>query len=369
VGEIDGLFGRTQQCRLTIASEVRADVQGRDVGGVISWARSSSIRCLATRTSRATQQPTRDPRALSSFPAADLTGRTSWGLVAPSSPIRTTGRQRNEVGGLTGSTVVVGWGLAATLLVLATVGSAMTLFGGLGARVGRGVVTAAGRAVVQLAVVSAVIVAVVRSLWLSAAFVLFMLVVAVVTSARRMTEDRSGLLAVLPIAAGAVVVLAIVLTTGVVPLTGIAVVPIGGIVLGGAMTATSLAGRRALDELDARRGEFEAALALGVRERDAARFVTRPSAAQALTPAMDQTRTVGLVTLPGAFVGVLLGSGDPVQAAAAQVLVLIGLLAAEAVAVVVTVELVARGLIQRGDPANTQSPRRQRWDTRMRRRR
>jgi len=73
----------------------------------------------------------------------------------------------------------------------------MTQLGGLGPRVGRGVVvTAAVRAVVQLAVVSAVIVAVVRSLWLSAAFVLFMLVVAAVTSSRRITDDRSGLLAV-----------------------------------------------------------------------------------------------------------------------------------------------------------------------------
>ena len=123
---------------------------------------------------------------------------------------------------MTGSTVVVGWGLAATLLVLTAIGSAMALLGGLGVRVGRGVVTAAVRAVLQLAVVSAVIVAVVRSLWLSAAFVLFMLVVAAMTSSRRITDDRSGLLAVVPIAAGAVVVLAIVLATGVVPLTGIA---------------------------------------------------------------------------------------------------------------------------------------------------
>ena len=45
--------------------------------------------------------------------------------------------------------------------------------------------------------------------------------------------------------------------------------------------------------------------------------------------------------------GVLIGSGNPVQAGAAQVLVLIGLLAAEAVAAVVTVELVARGRISR----------------------
>jgi putative ABC transport system permease protein len=126
-----------------------------------------------------------------------------------------------------------------------------------------GLVTAAARAVLQLAVVSVVIVAVVRSLWLSAAFVLLMLVVAAATSARRMTGDLSGLLAVVPIAGGAVIVLAIVLSTGVVPPVGIAVVPIGGIVLGGAMTATSLAGRRALDELDGRRGEYEAALDAG----------------------------------------------------------------------------------------------------------
>ena len=53
--------------------------------------------------------------------------------------------------------------------------------------------------------------------------------------------------------------------------------------------------------------------------------------------------------MPGPFVGVLLGSGDPVQAAA-QVLVLIGLLAAEAVAVVITVELVAGGGIRRTEP-------------------
>jgi putative ABC transport system permease protein len=162
-----------------------------------------------------------------------------------------------------------------------------------------------------------------------------------------MTRDRSGLLAALPIGAGAGVVLAMVLTSGAVPLTGIAVVPVGGIVIGGAMTATSLAGRRALDELTARRGEYEAALSLGLLERDAALEVIRYSAAQALVPALDQTRTVGLVTLPGAFVGVLIGSGDPVQAGAAQLLVLVGLLAAESIAVVIVLELVARGRVRR----------------------
>jgi putative ABC transport system permease protein len=62
---------------------------------------------------------------------------------------------------------------------------------------------------------------------------------------------------------------------------------------------------------------------------------------------MDQTRTVGLVTLPGAFVGVLLGGGSALQAGATQLLVLIALLAAEAIAAALTLELVARSLIRR----------------------
>jgi putative ABC transport system permease protein len=116
------------------------------------------------------------------------------------------------------------------------------------------------------------------------------------------------------------------------------------------MTATSLAGRRALDELAGRHGEYEAAMSLGLMERDAAMELVRPAARRALVPAADQTRTVGLVTRPDAFVGVLIGCGNPVQAGAAQVLVLIGLLAAEAIAAVVTVELVARNRTSRPQP-------------------
>ncbi|WP_173058167.1 ABC transporter permease [Phytohabitans houttuyneae] len=43
--------------------------------------------------------------------------------------------------------------------------------------------------------------------------------------------------------------------------------------------------------------------------------------------------------------GVLLGGASPVEAGAAQLLVLVGLLAVEATAVIVVVELVARRLI------------------------
>ena len=55
---------------------------------------------------------------------------------------------------------------------------------------------------------------------------------------------------------------------------------------------------------------------------------------------------MGLVTLPGAFVGMLLGGASPLQAAAVQLLVLVGLLLVQSVAVLATLELVARGQLR-----------------------
>lgn len=241
--------------------------------------------------------------------------------------------------------VAVGWGLAG-VLVLLTAAAAVVV--GLG-RIGpwRPVVTAAVRGVAQLAAVSFVIVLVLRNGWLTAGFVLLMFGIATATSARRITKDRQGLWAAAAIGGGVAPVLALLLGTRLVPLAPVAVVPIAGIFIGGAMTATSLAGRRALDELAARHGEYEAALALGMTSRDAVLLVCRHTANQALVPALDQTRTVGLVTLPGTFVGILLGGGTPIQAGATQLLVLVALLAIEGIAVLTTVELVAAGAIGR----------------------
>ena len=155
---------------------------------------------------------------------------------------------------------------------------------------------------------------------------------------------RLGFVA-LAIVGGAGPVVALVLASDTVPLRGEAVIPVAGIIVGGAMTATSLAGRRLREELERRRGEVEAALAIGLLSRDAVLLVVRAAATTALVPPLDQTRTVGLVTLPGAFVGVLLGGGTPLQAGAAQLLVLVGLLAAEVLAVWLVTELVARGAL------------------------
>jgi putative ABC transport system permease protein len=83
------------------------------------------------------------------------------------------------------------------------------------------------------------------------------------------------------------------------------------------------------------------ALPLGATMRQATADLVAVAVAEALVPALDQTRTTGLVTLPGAFVGALFGGASPLAAARFQLVVLVGLLAAESVATVVLLRLLA----------------------------
>ena len=91
------------------------------------------------------------------------------------------------------------------------------------------------------------------------------------------------------------------------------------------MTAATLTGRHLSQALVQRRDEVEAWLALGATNRAAVLELARSAVYNALVPALDQTRTVGLVTLPGTFVGALVGGASAAGAARFQLTVLVAL--------------------------------------------
>ncbi len=211
---------------------------------------------------------------------------------------------------------------------------------------GRDELVALARAGLQLGTVGLIIAVVLQHWGLTWAFVAVMLGVATITAGRRMSAERPAL--TFPAVAAAPVPITLgLMAIGLLPAAPIAVIPTAGILIGNAMTATALAGRRGLDSLTERRGEYEAALALGLPPRDATLLVVRDAARIALIPGLDQTRTAGLVTLPGAFVGTLLGGATPLEAAALQLIVSAGIMATQSVSVVLTVEGVARGQLRR----------------------
>ena len=212
----------------------------------------------------------------------------------------------------------------------------------------RDALVAVSRAVLQLAVVGFVIRAVIVRPALAPLYLAVMVGVAAYTSSRRLRGVRSGFpSAAAAIAAGAVAVTVVVVASGALPRDARDLVPFAAQIIGGSMTATTLAALRMRDDVLSGWDLVEAALAIGATPRQAVTDVARSSAAKALVPALDQTRNVGLVVLPGAYVGLLLAGASPAEAGRVQFLVLLGLLVAESLAAVVVTRLLADALGRR----------------------
>ena len=197
------------------------------------------------------------------------------------------------------------------------------------------------RAIAQLGVAALLIAAVVDSLPLSVALVCVMFAMGVLTTSTPGRGAAGVAWAALAMAAGVLPCVAVVLATGTIPAEGIALIPVAGIIVGNAMTAHTLVGRRAFAALREEHSQYEACLSLGLLPRQAIREIVHRRAPEALLPGLDQVKTTGVVTLPGAFIGVMLGGGTPAQAATAQVLVLFGIMAAQTVTVLVAEHLLA----------------------------
>ncbi|HEU4657984.1 MAG TPA: ABC transporter permease [Capillimicrobium sp.] len=205
----------------------------------------------------------------------------------------------------------------------------------------RDIAVVAIRAIVQLTAVGLVVTVVFEHLGLAAAFVVVMLVAAAFTSGHRLAGiPRARRIAVVAIGAPSLLALGLLLVAGAFPATPRGVIPVAGILIGGAMAAVSLGGRRVRDDLHDRLDEIETRLALGASAHQALHPTLRTAVTTALVPVLDQTRTVGLVALPGTFVGLVLGGASPAEAARVQLTVLLSLIAVELAAALLLARLV-----------------------------
>lgn len=190
------------------------------------------------------------------------------------------------------------------------------------------------RAIVQLGILSVILSGIIRSPALVALFLAVMVGAALWTVARRLRLRLHGvaLVAGVLIVASAVPVV-IVFAVGGAQFSPRYVLAIGGLVIGNAMSISTLMGRTLGSERVLRRDELEAWFSLGATPRQAALPIVRRAASTALIPSTDQTRTTGIVTLPGAFVGSIFAGASPLAAAEFQLIVLAAILATGALTV------------------------------------
>lgn len=228
------------------------------------------------------------------------------------------------------------WGLAASLILVA-VTVAISAWRRLGLE--RDVVIATVRALAQLLAVGYVLVLVIdpdQPVAYAWAWLVFMVAFAAWTVSRRAPEVPGVLpLALASLSASTAVTALVIFGLGIFPVEARAIVPVGGMMVGNAMTSTVLAGRRVVAEFSEKRPDVEARLALGQPWTEASRPGLRSALRAAMVQQIETTKAVGLVFLPGAMTGLILAGVDPADAVRVQAAIMFLILGAVAINVVV----------------------------------
>jgi len=236
-------------------------------------------------------------------------------------------------------------GLAQVAGALALVAIALGVSAWQRVHVGGDIGVAAVRAFVQLTAIGYVIKLIFDSRRLSFVFLLIaVMVVFGAFTARARARGVPGafwpLLVALAVAGAST--LGLVVGLGVFDPQARYLVPVGGMVIGNAMTAAAVALNRLGDEIAASERQIEATLALGATASQAVRPIVRRSLRSGVIPLIDSTKTTGLIFFPGTMVGMLLAGAAPVDAVRLQLILLYVLLGSVAIAALVAVLLAER---------------------------
>jgi putative ABC transport system permease protein len=227
---------------------------------------------------------------------------------------------------------VAAWQVAASLVLVAI---AIAISRWRQAGLERDIAIATVRSIVQLTLVGYAIKLIFEAdtIWLVLALLSVMVLFGALT-ARGRAKNVPGafwpLLIALAIAAAST--LGLVVALGVFEPTPRYLVPVGGMVIGNAMTASAVALNRLGDEVGDSRARIEATLALGATAREAALPIVRRALRSGMITLVDSTKTTGLIFFPGTMVGMLLAGASPTDAVRLQLILLYTLLGSVAIA-------------------------------------
>jgi UDP-glucose/iron transport system permease protein len=182
------------------------------------------------------------------------------------------------------------------------------------------------------------------TIWLVLALLTVMVTFGAITArsrARRVPDAFWPLLIALAVAGAAT--LGLVVALGIFEPTPRYLVPVGGMVIGNAMTASAVALNRLGDEVADSRARIEATLALGATAHQAAAPTLRRALRSGTISLIDSTKTTGLIFFPGTMVGMLLAGAAPTDAVRLQLILLYVLLGSVSISALVATALAYRG--------------------------
>ncbi|KAJ9181651.1 hypothetical protein P3X46_009759 [Hevea brasiliensis] len=178
-----------------------------------------------------------------------------------------------------------------------------------------------------------------RSVWIIVAY-LFMVSVAGYTAGQRAKHvPRGKYVAGASILAGTAVTMFVLVILNVFPFTPRYIIPVAGMMVGNAMTVTGVTMKRLRDDIKVQMSLVETALALGATPRQATLQQVKRALVIALSPVLDNAKTVGLISLPGAMTGLIMGGASPLEAIQLQIVVMNMLIGASTVSSIMSTYL------------------------------
>lgn len=158
--------------------------------------------------------------------------------------------------------------------------------------------------------------------WIILAY-LFMVVVAGYTAGQRAKHVPHGkYIAGASILGGTSITMFLLVILKVFPFTPRYIIPVAGMMVGNSMTVTGVTMKRLRDDVKLQMNLVETALALGATPRQATVQQVKRSLVLALSPVIDNAKTVGLISLPGAMTGLIMGGASPIEAIQLQIVVM-----------------------------------------------
>ncbi|CAL1382715.1 unnamed protein product [Linum trigynum] len=168
-------------------------------------------------------------------------------------------------------------------------------------------------------------------IWILLAY-LFMVTVAGYTAGQRAKHVPGGkYVAGASILVGTAATMSLLVVLNVFPFTPRYIIPVAGMMVGNAMTVTGVTMKRLRDDIKVQTVLVETALALGATPRQATAEQVKRALVIALSPVLDNAKTVGLISLPGAMTGLIMGGASPLEAIQLQIVVMNMLIGASTV--------------------------------------
>ncbi|KAK8477143.1 hypothetical protein V6N11_069433 [Hibiscus sabdariffa] len=175
--------------------------------------------------------------------------------------------------------------------------------------------------------------------WIILAY-LFMVLVAGYTAGQRAKHvPRGKYVAGVSILAGTALTMFVLVVLNVFPFTPRYIIPVAGMMVGNAMTVTGVTMKRLRDDIKIQLNLVETALALGATPSQATQEQVKRALVIALSPVLDNAKTVGLISLPGAMTGLIMGGASPLEAIQLQIVVMNMLVGASTVSSIMSTYL------------------------------